>query len=115
MARRCHGPGAPRAGLCDWIRYAVVIHAFVERDEPGWPGTGALGPRWGGCGWTSIQVASDFGDKRLARRPRICDSRHMASMTALHSDTAAPAARGCVPAIENNRANNNASYWRVRA
>jgi hypothetical protein len=39
----------------------------------------------------------------------------MTTTTATTVNAFAPTARGFVPAVGNNRANNNASRWRVRA
>jgi len=40
----------------------------------------------------------------------------MFPMTAISINAAAPAARGLLPAVDNNRANNNnANRWRARA
>jgi hypothetical protein len=39
----------------------------------------------------------------------------MITTTAMLPNAAAPAARGFVPAVNNNRANNNANRWRARA
>ena len=39
----------------------------------------------------------------------------MSSTTAKLVHAPALNARGCVPAVDNNRANNNANRWRARA
>jgi hypothetical protein len=39
----------------------------------------------------------------------------MITTTVMLPDATAPAARNFVPAVDNNRANNNANRWRARA
>jgi hypothetical protein len=55
------------------------------------------------------------GHKPLANVIAICSSSDMHSITARLKKLSAPAARGLVPAVNNNRANNNANLWRACA
>src|SRR6185312_9826736 len=62
--------------------------------------------------WTAEQR---HAKSSLALRRNIWFSRRMTTTAPLFPNATAPAARGFVAAVNNNRANNNANRWRARA